>query len=216
MGKNIMPLNLRLLRKRHRDIAALQDISMESVVKIFPDCVLHGGTAIWRCYGGNRFSEDIDVYIVKDHDKIERFFSEMRRAGFAISKQRVKENSIYSKLIFNGTEIRFEALFKKVMGVIREYETASGAFMNVATLTAEELIKEKVSAYLRRRKVRDLYDILFLISRAEDKKEIRPFLKKLVSEFREPLDEGDLKALILFGMVPSSKQIMESIGRWVK
>ncbi|MEM1546291.1 MAG: nucleotidyl transferase AbiEii/AbiGii toxin family protein [Candidatus Methanomethylicia archaeon] len=29
----------------------------------FPEAVIHGGTAIWRCYGSNRFSEDVDVYL---------------------------------------------------------------------------------------------------------------------------------------------------------
>ncbi len=216
MEKARIPLNLRLVRKRHKDIAALQDMVMEALERIFPGCVLHGGTAIWRCYGGTRFSEDIDVYIEKNLEKIKRFFSEMKRSGFIVSKQRIKENSIYSKLVFNETEIRFEAVFKKVRGVVREYETASGAFMNVLTLSPEEMINEKVSAYLKRRKIRDIYDIFFLLNRVEDAEKIKPVLKKLVSEFKGPLDESDLRSLILSGTSPNTMQMIESIKRWLK
>ena len=31
--------------------------------RVEPDATLYGGTAIWRCYGGNRFSEDIHIYL---------------------------------------------------------------------------------------------------------------------------------------------------------
>jgi len=62
MGGRI-PLGLRIKRKRHREIAFLQDIIVEKLYEIFSKAVIHRETAIWRCYDGNRFSEDIDVYI---------------------------------------------------------------------------------------------------------------------------------------------------------
>jgi len=52
-----IPLHLKLKRKSHKDIARLQDIVIDVLYKIFPNAILHGGTAIWRCYNGNRFSE---------------------------------------------------------------------------------------------------------------------------------------------------------------
>ena len=61
----------KLKKKMHKDIALLQDIFIDILYEIFPDCVLHGGTAVWRCYNGTRFSEDIDVYIKKDLQKLE-------------------------------------------------------------------------------------------------------------------------------------------------
>ncbi|MBU3958073.1 MAG: nucleotidyl transferase AbiEii/AbiGii toxin family protein, partial [Nanoarchaeota archaeon] len=74
-----IPLQLKLKKKSHREIARLQDVVVDMMYRIFPKAVLHGGTAIWRCYKGNRFSEDIDVYIEKDADRIEIFFRELEK-----------------------------------------------------------------------------------------------------------------------------------------
>lgn len=99
-----IPMNQRLKRRQHIEIARLQDILVESLYRIVPDAVLHGGTSIWRCYSGSRFSEDIDVYLERDIAKINALFREFESAGFTIIKKRVKENSIYSTLAFNEVE----------------------------------------------------------------------------------------------------------------
>ena len=70
-----LPLFNRLKKRQHRELALLQDEITDIVYRISDEAVLHGGTAIWRCYGGNRFSEDIDIYIPKDNTKIEALFT---------------------------------------------------------------------------------------------------------------------------------------------
>ena len=57
-----IPLALRIKKAQHKEIAEAQDIVVEELYRIFSKAVFHGGTSIWRCYNGNRFSEDIDVY----------------------------------------------------------------------------------------------------------------------------------------------------------
>ena len=49
-------------KKIHKTIALAQDIIVLETYEKFPSTVIHGDRAIWRCYGSNRFSEDIDVY----------------------------------------------------------------------------------------------------------------------------------------------------------
>src|SRR3989344_2482616 len=93
-----IPLNLKLKKKSEREIAYAQDIIVGELYKFFPNAIIHGGTGIWRCYNGNRFSEDVDVYINRDLKKIEEFFKSLEAKGFKIIKKRVKENSIYSEL----------------------------------------------------------------------------------------------------------------------
>ena len=89
----------------------------------------------------------------------------LEKKGFNIIKKRIKENSVYSVLKFNTTLVRFEAIFKDIKNfILKEYETSESVFINVYTLTPEELIKEKVEAYTKRKKIRDLYDIFFLLS----------------------------------------------------
>src|SRR3989338_2485843 len=138
----MIPLILRLKKVNHREIAKAQDIIVQTLYEIFDNAVFHGGTSIWRCYKGNRFSEDIDVYIPKETDKINLFFNALLKKGFAIEKKKIAKNSIFSTLHFGRTVVRFEAIFKKASGSLKEYETADGNFITVYTLEPEELIAE--------------------------------------------------------------------------
>jgi predicted nucleotidyltransferase component of viral defense system len=215
MEKKI-PLQRRMRKERHKKIAGAQDIVVENLYRVFPRAVLHGGTAIWRCYSGNRFSEDVDAYIEKNTEKINRFFEEMKKAGFEIIKKRMTENSLYSLLSFGGTEVRFEALLRRAEGVMKEYETYEGILFNIFTLSPEQIIMEKIGAYLKRRKIRDLYDIFFLLRYVTNAEKLKPNLKDLLRNFKEPVDEGELKALILFGAIPTKEDIVEYLERWVR
>src|SRR3989338_9248724 len=99
------------------------------------------------------------MYLTKDINKIGLLFENLKRNGFIIKKEKIGEKSLYSNLEINRTTVRFEALFRKYDGHLKEYLTSDGNFITIYTLTPEELIKEKVAAYLKRYKIRDLYDI---------------------------------------------------------
>ena len=216
MTPNI-PLNLKIKKKAQKNIAYAQDVLVEELYNFFPNAIIHGGTAIWRCYNGNRFSEDIDVYILRELNKIEDYFLSLKKKGFIIIKKRIKENSIYSELLFNETQVRFEATFQtKKKFVLKRYETSESFFINVYTLTPENLVIEKIDTYLKRRKIRDLYDINFLRSYAQKTDEVNLRLIKLIKNYQKPLDEENLGAIIISGAIPNSNQLIESIERWAK
>ncbi|HII15765.1 MAG TPA: nucleotidyl transferase AbiEii/AbiGii toxin family protein [Nanoarchaeota archaeon] len=216
----MIPLIARLKKGIHRDVAQAQDLAVREIAEMLDTAVLHGGTAIWRCYRGNRFSEDIDVYLKKDIGKIEAFFKKLEAIGFKIEKKKIGENSIYSTLLLGRTEVRFEALFKSVKGSLKEYETAGGNLITLYCLTAEELVNEKIDTYLKRMKIRDLYDIFFLLRHVEKPKEVTAKLKYFLANFKKPIDEKELKVLILEGLVPSAESMKEYIGaqagKWEK
>lgn len=214
MNPNI-PLNLKLKKKVQKDIAYAQDIIIEELYVFFPKAIIHGGTSIWRCYSGNRFSEDIDVYIPKDERKIKDFFKSLEKRGFEIIKKKIKENSLYCELIFNRVSTRFEATFQIKKSIFKKYETSESFFINVYTLTPEDLIVEKIEAYLKRIKIRDLYDIFFLLNYIKNGK-IKKYFKKLIKNYKKPKDEENLKLIIISGAIPSSEQILEGIKRWAK
>jgi len=211
-----IPLNLKLKKKIDRDIAYAQDIIVHELYKIFPNAIIHGGTAIWRCYNGNRFSEDVDAYIPRNLGKIEEFFKSLENIGFKIIKKRVKEASLYSEFDFNRTPVKFEATFQNKKPFFKKYETSESFFINVYTLSPENLINEKVETYLKRKKIQDLYDIYFLMSYAENKKAIENYLKKLIENYEKPIDEKNLSQIIIIGAVPSSDELLMEIRRWVK
>lgn len=208
----MIPIILRLKKGVHKDIALAQDILIRELYNIFNDAVLHGGTAIWRCYKGNRFSEDLDLYLKRDIEKINLFFTNLEKRGFIIEKKKISEKSLYSELKTNRTSVRFEAIFKKIDGVLKEYETSDGNLVIIYTLTPEQLVNEKVDAYLKRLKIRDLYDIFFLLRYVKDKTKISLKIKKLLGEFKRPIDENELKVLILEGIVPDLNKMLGYIN----
>ena len=210
----MIPLILRLKKSAHKDIALAQDLIVGALYEAFNDAVLHGGTSIWRCYKGNRFSEDVDVYIPKNIAKVDDLFNTLLKRGFNIKKKKVAKNSIFSTLYFERTIVRFEAIFKKVEGSLKEYETIDGNFITVYTLEPGELVAEKTDAYIRRLKIRDIYDIFFLLRYVKSNKEVKAKIKKLISNFKKPIDEGDLKVLIFEGLVPSSEKMINYIRNW--
>ncbi len=207
----MIPLILKINKESHKKIAKAQDIIVETLYEVFNSAVIHGGTAIWRCYKGNRFSEDIDVYLPKNSEKINLLFDKLEKKGFVTEKKKITDNGIYSNLRLNDTFVRLEALFKKVSGSLKEYETVDGNFIAVYTLNPEQFIEEKIDTYLNRLKVRDLYDIFFLLRYIQNKNLIKGKLNKLAANFKKPLDEKDLKILILEGLVPDTEKMIQYI-----
>ena len=53
----------RIKKRKQLEMAKIQDVLVDFIVSLPIPAVLHGGTAIWRVYGGRRFSEDIDLYM---------------------------------------------------------------------------------------------------------------------------------------------------------
>ena len=186
----MLPIQLKLKRKIHKDIAYAQDLIVETIYEFFPSAVIHGGTAIWRCYEGNRFSEDIDMYIKKDTEKINALFLTLEKNGFSVSKKRIKENSLYSTLKFNTSIVRFEALFKAIKNpFLKEYETSEGNLINIFTLSPDDLVEEKINTYIERKKIRDLYDLFFLLRYIKENRVFLPcfyliFMKEMVKLYQ--------------------------------
>ncbi|MEK6898628.1 MAG: nucleotidyl transferase AbiEii/AbiGii toxin family protein [Nanoarchaeota archaeon] len=207
-----VPLQARLKREVHRKIAYVQDIIMKEVYSVFNDAILHGGTAIWRCYNGKRFSEDLDFYLPKERKKIEVLFENLKRRGFIIKKQKISEQSVYSELELERVSVRLEATFQKVSGVICDFELSDGNFISIYSLTIEQFITEKSETYLKRLKVRDLWDIFFLLKNVENLHKLK-VLENLIRLYKKPIDEENLQAILLEGIVPSAKEMIEYIKR---
>ncbi len=214
---NKLPLYLRLKRESHKRIAEAQDIIIEEVYKQFNNAVLHGGTGIWRCYSGKRFSEDLDFYLPNDKNKLEELFLELGKRGFNIIKKKISESSVYSELEFNRVSVRLEATFQKVDGVLADYETADGNIISIFSLTPKDFIFEKVNTYLKRFKVRDLWDIFFLSRGIDYKNDLAGKILELIKGYKPPVDKENIYSIILEGVIPSADDMISYIKRkWEK
>jgi predicted nucleotidyltransferase component of viral defense system len=214
----IIPIDKKLKKRVHKLVALAQDMLVMEMYDNFTAAVIHGGTAIWRCYGSNRFSEDVDVYLpLSAKERMEKFLDNLKGKGFIVKKFKKTNNSVFAKFSYSGVVIRFEVIFKNIKNfVTKTFEMSDGTSILVNTLRPEEVIEEKISAYLKRKKIRDLYDIFFLLKFVEEKGKVKDALGRLIKEFVKPVDEKELKALIISGSVPRLEDMMEVIRKWVE
>lgn len=205
----------RKIRKRSQlEIASAQDIVVERIFQKMPEVVLHGGTLIWRCYGGNRFSQDLDFYAEKK-EAVKPFFEELSSYGFMTNKLRIKDKSAYIKLTYGRIELSVELLFKHSEGTLLNYETLEGRKLMVRGLDPETVIIEKVNAFLSRKKARDLYDIVHMLSFASRTEKVKNGLELLIENYERPMDEEELKATVIVGYAPGADEMLDSIRRWL-
>jgi predicted nucleotidyltransferase component of viral defense system len=207
-----IPLQTKLKREIHRKIAYAQDLVIKEVYSIFDKAVLHGGTAIWRCYNGKRFSEYLDFYLSNDKKKLESLFENLNKAGFDIKKEKISENSVYAELELERVSVRLEATFQKIQGIICDYEMSDGNILSIYSLTPESFLLEKLDTYLKRFKVRDLWDVFFLLKMVDNPQKIKE-IGGLIKNYKKPLDEENLKVILLEGMVPSADEMISYIKR---
>jgi len=214
----MIPLSLRLKRKAQIAIASLQDIVVEIVYKIDENAILHGCTAIWRCYAGNRFSEDLDFYLPKIIGFEKRFARECKKAGLNIKKIKKTANVLFAKVSLADVTIALEGNFSlNKESVLAAYERIDGSKMPVFTLSPNELVREKMQAYLSRALIRDMYDVYFLLeSGAANAKEMRHELKEFLRKAQKPKDERILKSIVYSGAAPSFNKMKERLLRFCK
>ncbi len=212
-----IPLFNRLKSRLHRDIALLQDEIVDIAYSVEPSAVLHGGTAVWRCYLSNRFSEDLDFYLGAVKGFKEKFRNALESRGFKLLKFKQTSNSIFS-LISNGSaEVRFEAALRKPKGfVAADYERIDGNRMSVFTLSPEALLIEKMETFQGRKKIRDLYDVFLLSSFTEQDRALNAKARKFIESVSEPVDEKNLRVLVFSGAVPSFGQMVSVLKRRFK
>ena len=108
-----IPLKNRLKRQSQVQLAELQDEALETVYSVFPNAVLHGGTAIWRCFQGNRFSEDLDFYASVEKDFRQKLEIELKKRGLLLTKFKQTENAVFAKISNNQTEVSIEIAVRK-------------------------------------------------------------------------------------------------------
>ncbi|MDR0950182.1 MAG: nucleotidyl transferase AbiEii/AbiGii toxin family protein [Candidatus Ancillula sp.] len=123
--------------------------------------VLKGGTSLSQCYGLNRFSEDIDLDI--KHGKIEnhvKTFCEQMGYSYRLSK-----NSSFTERCFidygndqHPLKVEASSRRKEIPG--SEIEVING--INVYSIN--RIAIGKIGAYNQRDKIRDLFDISFIVN----------------------------------------------------
>jgi predicted nucleotidyltransferase component of viral defense system len=206
------------------------------------ELVFKGGTALKKCYGLNRFSEDLDFTALKsiNYKKIEeglKRFSieyEFEKKEYPLGLKltfRIKGplyiNTRMSlcKLILDFS-FREQILLPSVIKTIGRFLEEIPSF-DVLVMDEKEILAEKIRAIMTRDKARDVYDLWFLIDKGitfnkdfaqkkldfyNEKFSINDFKKCL--DLKKSLWEKELEPLI--GNVPEFKEVRKKILSLVK
>jgi predicted nucleotidyltransferase component of viral defense system len=179
-------------------LSNLQDFVLEIIYdKIDPTALLYGGTAIWRCYGGQRFSEDIDIYMRRD--LLEELIDSLPKYGLKLT-WRNDEFPSNVRIDNRDTSLLLESKEGNAESIIKPYFRVDGSPMTIGVLSPTELLTRKIEAYNGRRLIRDLYDI-YTLTRYLDPNDytVKTKLSGFLNDISEPFDEGILSSLIYSG-----------------
>ena len=195
-------------------MARMQDRIIELIYEqVQPDAVLYGGTAVWRCFGGGRFSEDIDIYVGKGFES--RLRNSLRSGELGVVSQE-PGFPLNMRISDGSAEILLKA---KAAGtpaaVISQYMRVDGSSMTISTLSAAELMVRKIEAYEGRQYIRDIYDIVQLTNHvAKDDYYVNSKLGPFLKSINGPIDSAILKSLVYKGKAMSFHEMKEYLIRW--
>ena len=208
-----IPLSKKLKKRLHIETAMLQDEVIDIIYSIEENAVLHGGTAICRCYEGNRFSEDLDFYFPAEESLEDELITKLKERNLELVKYKKTQTVVFAKVSNRDVEVRLEVNFisRKKQFIVKPYEKADGSFMDIFTLSADELLVEKINAYKSRRLIRDIYDIYHLSKYVEKEQEIKENVKNFLSKLEKAADEENLKVIVYAGAVPSFNQMVDAL-----
>ncbi len=196
-------------------IAELQDYVIDIIYDNFqPDALLYGGTAIWRCFGGQRFSDDIDIYM--DNSSFNNFTSCLEKYDLKLI-WRDPEFPSRIRIAREATPILLETKPGSAENDIRAYSRIDGTTKTISVLSPTELMIRKIEAYSGRLYIRDIYD-LFVLTGWLDKSDY--LVQKKFSEFlhgiHRPVDEYIISSLIYAGRKDLNfTMLINYISRWL-
>ncbi|WMT50783.1 MAG: nucleotidyl transferase AbiEii/AbiGii toxin family protein [Ferroplasma sp.] len=212
-----LPIIRQLKNRNQVEVAKLQDELIIILYNTDNSMVIHGGTSLWRCYSGNRFSEDIDLYSLSFPNYLDEFKNEIKSHELKLLKLKDTGNILFSNISDGNVNVKIEINHKYYPEnpVEREYELTDGNSVNVLTLSPEDLIKEKILAYIDRRYIRDLYDIYILIKYIQHPEYITENLVSFINNMQKPVDEDVLKSIVYIGLAPSYSRMLDYIKQYI-
>jgi len=204
--------------------------------------VFKGGTALSKCYGLNRFSEDLD-FTASDKFNIDKLSEGLNR--FMIEHEIEKEEKFGNLTViirikgplYNGNrnslcKILLDISYREKV-VIKSNRVSIGRFMeeipifDVMVMDKKEILAEKVRASMTRDKARDVYDLLFLLESGEKLDKIiineklnyykkkfgfDSFIKSLKS--KKDIWESEMSGLMI--EIPKFDEVVAKITKLVK
>jgi hypothetical protein len=223
--QTLIELSGRFRDSRQLERDYLLTLLLDEICSVFSnELVFKGGTALKYFYGLNRFSEDLDFSYIGTNDTSSRK-SINDRISIALKRLEMQYEVVsqgHRAKKENGTvlgvnyiirvagplnkaigqlqnisidiSLRNDTIEKPVLKYISPIYPDITTF-SVPTMTAEEILAEKIAAIIERDKMRDIYDAYYLVEIRKRKYDKKLLLKKLAKR-NEEFDERIIKEKI--------------------
>jgi len=177
-----------LIRQEQFELEVLERLNSK---KFLSNLVLAGGTSLRLCRGLNRFSVDLDFWIVKELDAA-RLFEELRTylsQHYRILDSADKYNTLLFELRSAGYPRSLKIEIRKEPKTLRTeeaiaYSKYSTTQVLVRVVSGPDMMREKIAAFLDRGEVRDAFDVEFLLKKGEALDGAQETLRKLLAGIR--------------------------------
>jgi predicted nucleotidyltransferase component of viral defense system len=183
-----------------RELQDLEKFEMETLsvlnqIKVLDKIYFGGGSMLRLCHNMNRYSTDLDFWI-KHLDSYSPIYEKIYRAftdAFTVKDAKEKANTLIFEI---GSPMSIRNLVLEIrkdqFGFLWERKIAFSKLSRhqiaLKGLRLEQMMKNKISALLSRKLIRDCFDVEFLLFRGVplqvEKEELRDLIK-IVEGFKE-------------------------------
>lgn len=155
-----------LIKQEQFELEVLEKLNSK---KLLSSLIFTGGTMLRLCFGLNRFSVDLDFWVIKNIDKNKLFknLKDCLSQFYTLSDSANKFHTLLFEIRVKSyprslkIEIRKEVKKIKTETAIA-YSKYSNSQLFLKVVSLENMMAAKVEAFLTRKEIRDVFDIEFL------------------------------------------------------
>ena len=155
--------------------------------RILEPLVFVGGTMLRLCHDLNRYSVDLDFWLIKRVD-IKKYFSkivDVLKEYYTITDSKIKYYTILVEIKSDKYPRKLKIEIRKEKECEYEEKIAFSKYTNIQVLlkcaTLKQMLKNKIEAFLERKEIRDCFDIEFILRRGEELELNKEKLGKMLS-----------------------------------
>jgi hypothetical protein len=176
---------------RQHEIFEIDVLEKMNSMKVLEPVVFGGGSMLRLCHELNRYSADLDFWIIKKISQKD-YFQRLLKAfdkGYDITDSQIKHYTILFELrsALHPKRLKIE-IRREIKDCDFQEKIAFSKFSTKQVVlkahTLEQTMKNKISAFLERGEIRDSFDIEFLLRRGV---ELPDFNKKQLNQFQKKL-----------------------------
>ncbi|MBN1365712.1 MAG: nucleotidyl transferase AbiEii/AbiGii toxin family protein [Syntrophaceae bacterium] len=160
-----------------RDLIQHEQFELEVLSRLqsgrfLANLIFGGGTMLRLCHGLNRYSVDLDFWVVRNMDwakyysRMEKYLGQFYKIADSANKHFTILFELKSPQFPRSLKIEIRKTEKKVkMETSIAYSPHSTAQVMLKTVALEDMMTSKIEAFLDRREIRDAYDMEFMVKR---------------------------------------------------